>query len=440
MPVSRDDIAHLLRRTEYFARPARVDQLASLELPAIVDDVLNVALNPPATPPDSLLVDGSAWEQMIDAGNWWINRMLDVPRPIQEKMTWFWHGHFCSSWWKVGDSASMVAQNQLFRELAVGRFRDLTQRMSLQPAMLFYLDNRQNVVGNENQNFARELMELFTLGVGNYTEDDVVAASRAWTGHSTGTSIWDNDNHWYVFRPEHHDGAAKTFFGVTKDFDGPDIIDEILVSNASKRRVAARFITRKLWEHFAYQRPSATLVDELTDVFVAADLTVSPLLRAMFLRPEFYSSQARQGSVRSPVEYGVALLAATGVRCEPYPGFTLGWMFPSTGQEPFLPPNVSGWKLNGYWVNTSAMEGRANMARNITWHLRDQGFFDDVPSLTVEAAITRAEQVFGVTLSAPTRTALTEWFAAQRSARYDQWWEATNFLTLVMTTPEMHLH
>jgi uncharacterized protein (DUF1800 family) len=440
MPASREDIAHLLRRTEYVARPSRIDELAALELPAVVDDVLDVSRNPAAVPPPDTLVAGSSYEQLITAAGWWLNRMVDVPRPVQEKMTWFWHGHLCSHWWKVGDSASMLAQNQLFRSAGMGSFRDLIQQMSIQPAMLHYLDNRQNVAGNENQNFARELMELFTLGVGNYTEDDVISAARAWTGHSTGTSIWDDDNYWYVFRPEHHDFGVKTFSGATMAFDGPDIVERILVHDTGKRRIAARFIARKMWEHFAYQRPGESLVDALADVFVASGLDVTALLRAIFLRAEFYSTQARQGSVRSPVDYSVALMACTGLRCAAPDGWHFYWLLSRCGHEPFLPPNVSGWRLNGYWVNTSALDARASMARQFTWALREQGFFSEIPTLSVDDALARAEQVFGVSFSDPTRTALRDWLVEQRTFRYDTWWEATNFLTLVMATPEMHLH
>ena len=147
----------------------------------------------------------------------------------------------------------MMTQNKLFRDSAFGNFRSLTQAMSLQPAMLYYLDNLDNVASSPNQNFARELMELFTLGVGNYTEADVIAAARAWTGHGI-----DWPTRQYEFHSNEHDNTTKSFMGVTRNWNGPDIIDYILRENTTKKLVACKFLTRKLWEFFAYQNPPQT--------------------------------------------------------------------------------------------------------------------------------------------------------------------------------------
>ena len=226
------DIAHLLRRTEFVARPARVAELSALSIDDAVTSVMDFAPNGNPTVPPSLAVHNSAdsYTQRVTAFHWWLDQMATRPRPFQEKMTLFWHGHFTTEWDVVGRSDHMMRQNQLYRSQGLSNFLSLTQAMSIEPAMLIYLSNATNVKGTPNQNFARELMELFTLGVGNYSEDDVAAAARAWTGHNyNGTTAL------YEFRPTRHDIGNKTFFGTSKNWDGPDIVNEILRDNLPKQ-------------------------------------------------------------------------------------------------------------------------------------------------------------------------------------------------------------
>ena len=164
--------------------------------------------------------------------------MATTTSPLQEKLALFWHSHFATENDKVEDMLLMYRQNALFRSAGAGNFRDLVHSMSLQPAMLIYLDNDPNVVGQPNENFARELMELFTLGVDQYTQFDVEASARAWTGFNT----LDSDREQFHFYPSRHDDTMKTFMGVTRDFDGPGIIDFILSENTVKKMTAAQFI------------------------------------------------------------------------------------------------------------------------------------------------------------------------------------------------------
>ena len=433
MPSSADDIAHLLRRSGFVATQARIDELTPLDLASAVDRVLDTSANPDDTPPASVMVRASdTWRQIVTAGNWWLDRMVNTPTPIVEKMTLFWHGHFTSAYEKTNQPPELVAQNRLYRANALGDFRTLCQSMAVTGAMLRYLDNADNVAGEPNQNFARELMELFMLGVGNYTEADVDAAARAWTGHNTVS--WDDPR--YVFKPENHDNGDKTFFGVTRNWDGPEIIDEIL-TNPTKRPIVARFIARKLWEFFAYQRPADSIVSALADAFMASNLSIRELLRALFTRPEFYSTQAKQGLVRTPVEYVVATLKGLGMSADPaHPE----WFAEPMGQMLFNPPNVAGWKQNAYWVNSSAFTGRAEFARNLTWALYQFGFWSDVQQMSVDAAIDRAAQTFSIhPLSSTTRAALVNWLNAQRSVPYRGWAEGPNLLTMILLTPEMHV-
>jgi uncharacterized protein (DUF1800 family) len=430
------DIAHLLRRTEFVARPARVAELSALSLDAAVDNVLDIAQNGAPTVPSGLTTHdpNHGWEQYVAAVSWWLDAMKTRPRPLQEKMTLFWHGHFTSSWWNgIGRSDHMTHQNQLYRSQALGNFRTLTQAMALEPAMLVYLNNADNRKEAPNQNFARELMELFTLGIGNYTEADVEAAARAWTGHNA-----DWPNYQYQFVSGRHDNTNKTFFGTTKNWNGPDIIDEILRDHPVKRQIAARFIVNKLWNFFAYPGGPSTVIDALTTVFLNSDLDIRALMRALLLRSEFYSTAAKQGLVRSPVEWIVAIMHATGLTPDQ---LGASWIGERMGQSLFNPPNVAGWKQNAAWLNTSALSGRAQVARGVTWHLRDNDGFAELGSMTTAAAVDHVANYFNIApLSTTTRNALIAAHQAERDAQaWVSWWAPTNLLTMAMLTPEMHM-
>ncbi len=432
-------IAYLLRRTEYVARPARVAQLVALPtLADAVDDILAVS-TPVALPVEiDHNIDGEGWDQYIFAIKWWIDRMaFDSPKPIQEKMTFFWHGHFTSEWSKVSDTRAMMRQNKLYRDNALGDFGSLAQAMAIEPAMLVYLDNAENTKSSPNQNFARELMELFLLGVGNYTEGDVEAAARAWTGHT----LDDNGDYW--FRNDRHDGLNKSFFGTTKNWNGPGIIDEIL--SGAKRQTVARFIIAKLWAFFAHPAAPTAVLDAIAPNF-AADWDIKAALRAILLRTEFYATTAQQGLVRSPVDWVVAVMVQTGYRADL---LSPQWFLEGMGQMPFNPPNVAGWRPNAAWINTSSMGTRAEFARNTTWRLRDgdlpenlaRGDMSNLATMTIGDAIDTLIALFALApMSTTTRTALTNYLVAQRAAQaWPDWWEPTNVLTMAMLAPEMHL-
>ncbi|MCU0261557.1 MAG: DUF1800 domain-containing protein, partial [Ilumatobacteraceae bacterium] len=367
------DVVHLLRRTEFVARPERVAALEPLTYEQAVDDVLDVPTEVVPIPPELAVHDGdNSYAQYQGAVHWWFERMVRTsPRPVQEKMALFWHGHFCTSYEKVFDMGALMAQNQLFRTEALGNVRRLAQAMAIQPAMLRYLDNDQNTKRSPNQNFARELLELFLLGVGNYTEADVEAATAAWTGHQLDPSTGQ-----YLFRADRHDTGTKTFLGRTGAWDGPDIIDIVLGPDAvvavgpnaglPTRVVAARFLSAKLWRHLASEHPSPATVHQLGDVLVAHDFEIRPWLRALLTHPDFRTDAVRTGLVRTPTELIAHLLYHSGVlAADAHPE----WYAEGMGQELFRPPNVSGWRVNGYWINTAALAARASFADRIRWIL-----------------------------------------------------------------------
>lgn len=374
MPTQAD-IEHLLRRTEFVARPGRVAALSGLSLEDAVDNILDV----PANPGSANLTESENWRRGEQLTHHWLDRMAhDSSRPIQEKMGFFWHGHFCSEFGKVGSADLMQEQIDTFRQGALSNLRTLAITMSTQVAMLRYLDNNRNRNTSPNQNFARELMELFLLGVGNYTEADVEAATAAWTGH---TDDWQTDE--YVWRADWHDANPKTFLRRTINDDGKQKQHgaetiEVMLGNGTvpngatnqhnrgrdSRDVAAEFLSKKLWIEFAGTNPSDEVLEALRASAVAADFDITPWLRTLLLRPEFYSTEVKQGLVRSPVEFMVVLLVATGRRSAE--GTPL-WLMEGMGQRPLFPPNVSGWKHNSYWVNASAMAKRTETVRSIIW-------------------------------------------------------------------------
>jgi uncharacterized protein (DUF1800 family) len=445
------DVAHLLRRAGFEGTPAEIAALTPLDLPAIVDRLLDFSTNPADDPPPSFSDSTKGdWERMQDLIQWWIDRMATVPHPLQEKLALFWHGHFATQYSKVGSAKDMYDQNHLFRVAGAGSFESLVQQMSLQVAMLIYLDNDPNSKGSPNENFARELMELFTLGVNQYTQADVVASARAWTGHNVD---YDADPRVYRFYPERHDTDPKTFMGTTQNWDGPQIITRILTVEP-QRSVAARFIANKLWTFFAYPNPPAALLDALVAAFVGSGLDITTLLRTIFLRPEFCSTAARQGLVRSPVEWIVTVLRTLGmsaVDANPQ------WWMEQMGQVLFEPPNVAGWKNNAYWLNSTALWSRADFARNLTWHAHDAGFLMETTArnaqnqyvMSAGAAVDLALAKFGrdATVAPPstqTRTVLVDWLNGQRATEASptwQWpdWAAINLTTMTMLCPDVLL-
>ena len=436
-------LAHLLRRTEYVARPNRMTELAAATRSEAVDNILNVTT--PVAIPTYIDhdIEGEGYNQWVFSVQWWIDRMVDSPKPMQERMAFFWHGHFCSSWDKVNSARAMLEQNALFRDSAFGNFRTMTHTMSVQPAMLFYLDNLDNVKTSPNQNFARELMELFTIGVVDqnglptYTENDVSAAAAAWTGHGI-----DWNTYLYKFWTGDHDYGTKTFMGQSRAWNGPDIINYLLQENLVKKLVACKFLSKKLWEHFAYEAPSQTVIDALAQVLFDNDFAIKPWVKAMLMRDEFYSSAASQGLVRSPLEFIVNLMYFTGYR-----GAQMNpqWYVEGMGQVPFNPPNVAGWKTNSYWVNTSVFGSRAEFARNATWRLRQNDANRVGLGRTPAQAVDFVAGMFGLntnglSLSTVTQTAMVNFLTASRTQESaGSWWENTNLLTMMMMTPEFHV-
>ncbi|HUF98693.1 MAG TPA: DUF1800 domain-containing protein, partial [Ilumatobacter sp.] len=451
--LNETDITYLLRRTEFVARPARVAELmAKPSLADAVDDILAVPANPGAA-----ALSGPDSSRVVQLTDFWFNRMAhDSPRPLQEKMALFWHGHFCSSNAKVGSINLMQQQIDLFRRDGLGNFRDLTITMSTQVAMLRYLDNNQNFWSSPNENFGRELMELFVLGVGNYTEADVQACARAWTGHTDTYNPGHPDHETYRWVPWDHDDDPKWLLGQSinnggnTQLHGAETVQMMLSTGITPdgrltRDVAAEFISRKLWAFFAGSSPSPAVVEHLRAAAIGGDFAIKPWLRALLTHPEFYAAPARTGLVRPPVDYVAATLVATGLRSEIG---TPWWLLEGMGQRPLFPPDVSGWKNNANWINASAFGRRASTARHATYYVLanywgDGGLiplpngtvtFEEVRATAASAVarrniVTRLADSMQINLGALSRAALDE-FAGNAS-----WTELSDVVMLLLITP-----
>ena len=285
-------------------------------------------------------------------GYWWANRMLATKRPLEEKMTLFWHGHFAVNEAKVRDYRKTLGQLELFQKYGTDNFRALLLAIARDPAMLSFLDAGVNVKGSPNENFAREIMELFTMGVGNYSEKDIREGARAFTG-------WNYADLTFVVNKEQHDDASKTFLGQTGNFDGVDVINIIL-----KQPVTARFIAGKIYRYFVRQELDPQVQDKLGAVLRNNDYHFAPLLETIFLSRDFYSSASVGTQIKSPVQLAISTFKKLGLTEVPgVPDFNIATG--TLGQRLFSPPTVAGWSEGRSWITPGLLLERGNFVRDV---------------------------------------------------------------------------
>ena len=283
---------------------------------------------------------------------WWADRMVATNTPLQEKMALFWHGHFAINESKVRDYRKLLVELELFQEMGTGSFRDLMVAVAQDPAMLSFLDAGVNVKGASNENFAREIMELFTMGVGNYSETDIREAARAFTG-------WNYVDLEFVINTEQHDADTKTFLGRAGDFDGVDIIDIIM-----EQPVTAEYIAGKIYRYYVRDELSKDLQTELGNVFREADYEVAALLKTIFLSKDFYNAESVGVHIKSPVELAVSTYRKLGLNYVPgVPDFN--GATGALGQTLFRPPTVAGWAGGRSWITPGLLLERGNFARDV---------------------------------------------------------------------------
>ena len=353
--------AHLLRRAGFGASPAELARVAALTNASAVAEMLHVADRSPEAAPGPtsgrlLPDDPSPAERdarLASRATAWLDRMVSTPAPLREKLTLFLHGHFATAAnEKDVDPEQMVDQIALLRAHALGNWRDLTLAVSRDPAMLKWLDGAQSVAAHPNENFARELLELFTLGVGNYGEDDVRESARAFTGYTL-----EGPQQRFRYDPAKHDAGFKRFFRVDARLDGDQVITAIF-----SQRACARFFARKLLAFFVYDDPEPELVETFAGIVVEHDFTMRPVMAKLLMSNVFHSPRAYRALVSSPIEYVVGayrLLEARAV--EPGALDALSLM----GQVPLAPPSVKGWDGGVRWLSTQSVLARESFARDI---------------------------------------------------------------------------
>lgn len=296
-----------------------------------------------------------AIQQMLQQANreavsatigWWMNRFAYGPYPLHEKLVFLWSGHFTTSAKDERAAALIWNQNETIRRFAAGNFREFVKAISHDPAMLDYLNNTQNRKQKPNENYARELMELFTLGIGNYTEDDIKQAARAFTG-------WTHEDGEYAFRKYDHDEGVKTFFGKRGNFNGDDIIDIILTHPA-----CAPYIATKIFKWFVYEELEPGVAESLAFILKDANWDMRPLIRTILTSKAFYASRTIGSQIKSPVQLLVGTVKLLNLDMPPT-GRMVG-VLEQMAQVPLMPPNVKGWPGGRMWINTSTLFARYN--------------------------------------------------------------------------------
>jgi len=285
---------------------------------------------------------------------WWANRMLTTKAPLPEKVALFWHGHFATNEDKVRDYRKMLQQVELFQQAGLGKFRGLMIAVAQNPAMLKFLDAGVNVKGAPNENFAREIMELFTMGVGHYSEQDVREAARAFTG-------WNANGLEFYVDSAKHDNGAKKFLGETRNFDGVEVIDAILAQD-----VTARFLASKLYRYFVREELSAEFASELGARFKALDYDVARYLELLFLSRDFYAPSSVGTRIKPPVELVVSTYRKLALAEVPgVPDFNQ--LTGALGQRLLHPPTVAGWSQGRSWITPSLLFERGNFVLDLVF-------------------------------------------------------------------------
>ncbi len=461
------NMAHLLRRAAFGASAAELDTAVTAGYPATVERLLAGGGAAPDPTGDRIPVPAFTPYHKVQAKHgtpqalaevraqlrtliaevpplqaWWLNRMIVTSTPLREKMALLWHGHFATSISKVKDPHLMYLQNQLFRTAGMGSFAELTQAVAKGGAMMVWLDTATDKKAHPNENFARELMELFTLGVGNYSQNDVVQGARCFTGWT-----YDRTSDQWVLQVRQHDDGTKTFLGRTANLTGEEAITTILAQPAS-----ARFVVAKVWSHLAY--PVETTDPVVVDLLRAytPSFSITDLLRAVFNHPAFLSPTAKAGLVKQPIEYLVGAaralrLGASGERLDPASGLPvaapvagqaakgrtsaahagLAAAATALAQTPFNPSNVGGWPQNAYWLNTSTALARVRIAQS----LASNGDLSSVEAVPVSQRVAAAAKLLGV---------VDGWGPTTAAALAPAAGSPANLVALALTSPEYVLN
>jgi uncharacterized protein (DUF1800 family) len=430
-----EDAAHLLRRAGFGGSLNQVETLHAMGREGAIQYLLNYEnLADPAA--DEAYARYSQFEFAGEAINWLFYRMVASTRPLQEKLTWFWHGHFTSGFSKCPPPL-LVIQNETWRAHAGGRFLDFLLAMYKDAAMLLYLDGATSVVGTPNENFARELMELFTLGIGHYTETDVQEAARAFTGWTLPRGMPEQS----IFVPENHDWGDKTVLGYTGPLAG-DAIMKVLAAHSAN----APFICEKLLRFFVTPEPAQSDIDTLAATWQSSDGDIKAVIEHLFHLASFWARENRRALVKSPVEFTVGLAQRFELDDAAILQ-TLTFQLNAMGQTPFNPPHVAGYPENLEWAGTSSLLARYNAANGLVVGRASAGI---VALMSGNADITSPEDLVDTILyrmgpmhtAMPSREALLDYVGPAPSVITPQWRDVKTrgVLHLIASTPAHQLN
>ncbi|MES9965342.1 MAG: DUF1800 domain-containing protein [Candidatus Sedimenticola sp. 20ELBAFRAG] len=368
------DARHLLNRTGFTASQVEVDELSSLDRRSAVDHLIRKAASDFLHPlpdwhdeplPDRRQLRKAGAEKKkalrklnrkrgMELKGWWYRQMVESDSPLAERMTLFWHNHFTSSLKKVNLPQLMLRQHLLLRGEALGDFSAMLHAVARDPAMLIYLDSRNNRKKQPNENFARELLELFTLGEGHYSEQDIKEAARAFTGYAI-----DRDSGEFTLRQRQHDQGAKRFLGRTGRWGGEDIVNILLENPRS-----AEFISRKLWDEFITLDPAPGQMESISNEFRRGGFHIGRLLGMVLMSDQFWDQRNRGSRIKSPVELLVGTMRFFDIPADD--GNLLARTGRNLGQNLFDPPNVKGWPGGEAWIDSNTLLARRQVIERLT--------------------------------------------------------------------------
>jgi uncharacterized protein (DUF1800 family) len=437
-PWTRRLAAHLYRRAGFGANAAELDEAVKAGPAAAVERLCD----PPSTPGarqfertvEQLALRTAAGGNAQQLPAWWLYRMVGTSDPLLEKLTLFWHGHFATSAAKVEKPRMMLAQNELLRRHARGKFGHMVRGVSRDPAMLVYLDSTTNRRIRPNENYARELLELFCLGVGNYTERDIKEVARAFTG-------WEVRGEQFAFNAIQHDTGTKSFLGASGNFDGDDAVKVVLDQPA-----APRFVARKLIRFFAFDepQPADALIQPLADTLREHDFEIGPAVRRLLGSNLFFSEHSLGRKVRSPVELCVGMLRGLGATTNLVKA---AQGLAELGQGLFYPPNVKGWDGGRAWINSSTLLGRGNFVRRVLLAGETEFQRGGLAPLVDAAGATTPEKtvdwllelLVATPVPAEARAALVDLAAGRGGGPSDRERRIRDVVVALGTLPEFHL-
>ena len=369
-------MAHLMRRAGFGSSRDELERCTDQGYEATVEELLDTS-NADNMPDDLIRryhVEQSELRDLAGSAAYWMYRMISTDKPLEEKMALFWHGLFATGYTKLNQARSQLNQVEMFRRNGLGRFDELLIEISRDPAMLVWLDNQDNHGDAINENYGRELLELFSMGIGNYSEDDIKECARAFTGWTLGNAEYmavraQKDSIWpygriawhFDYREDDHDNGEKTFLGETGNFDGGDIIGIIARQDAT-----AEFICTRLFQFFAADEVTVEgrrAIDAMKETYFESGYEIKNVLRTLFNSEYFRSNEARFARVKGPVELVVGAIRMAGSYQTP----TLGIEKVSNsmlymGQGLLQPPTVEGWHEGVEWIDSGSLVERVNFA------------------------------------------------------------------------------